>query len=252
MSIDIRLCLALGLSLASTSAQASGPLIISDETGELRPVVWVTDNGPIPAYTDGGGAFTYDFDGVTPFITLDRANQMTAQALLQWSQVPTSTFEATIQGTIAGQTGIADVTAANIGDFIGVENGPGFWIIYDTDGTIMEDFFGVPNFAVLGLSTPEFGDGNGHITESWTVLNGWSVDASDTGTEGPVDPDALFAGDFDAFAPRGTNYAGVFTHEIGHAINLSHSQTNGQMVYQSATYAPLYPGVPGCVAPLYS
>ena len=252
MNINLKLSTLIGLALAGTSAHASGPLIISDETGVLKPVVWVTSNGPIPVYTDGGGAFTYDFDGVTPFITLERANQITAESFLQWSQVPTSTFAATIQGTIAGETGVADVTSANIDQFIGVENGPGFWVIYDTDGSIMEDFFGVPNTAVLGISTPEYGDGNGHITESWTVMNGWAVDASDTGTEGPVDPDRISPGDFDTFVPRGSNYAGVFTHEIGHAINLSHSQTNGQMAYQSYTYAPLYPGAPGCVEPLYS
>lgn len=252
MNSKLKLSSLIGLTLAASSVHASGPLIISDETGVLAPVVWVTSNGPIPVYTDGGGAFTYDFDGITPFITLERANAITAESFLQWSQVPTSTFEATIQGTIAEQTGVADVTSANVDQFIGVENGPGFWVIYDTDGTIMEDFFGVPNTAVLGISTPEFGDGNGHITESWTVMNGWAVDAGDTGTEGPVDPDRIAKGDFETFVPRGSNYAGVFTHEIGHAINLSHSQTNGQMVYQSYTYAPLYPGAPGCVEPLYS
>ena len=69
MNINLKLSTLIGLALAGTSAHASGPLIISDETGVLKPVVWVTSNGPIPVYTDGGGAFTYDFDGVTPFIT---------------------------------------------------------------------------------------------------------------------------------------------------------------------------------------
>ena len=143
MNINLKLSTLIGLALAGTSAHDSGPLIISDETGVLKPVVWVTSNGPIPVYTDGGGAFTYDFDGVTPFITLECANQITAESFLQWSQVPTSTFAATIQGTITGETGVADVTSANIDQFIGVENGPGFWVIYDTDGSIMEDYFGI-------------------------------------------------------------------------------------------------------------
>jgi hypothetical protein len=42
-----------------------------------------------------------------------------------------------------------------------------------------------------------------------------------------------------------------FTHEFGHALNLSHSQVNGPMVYQSYTFQPYYPGVPGCVAPVH-
>ncbi len=252
MNRTFNLPLALALLAASACVQAAGPLIVSDETGELKPVVWETGNGPIPVYTDGGAAFTFDVDGVTPFVSLQQANWMTGEAFRQWSQVPTSTFEATVQGTILEKTGVADVTSANIDQFIGVENGPGFWVIYDTDGSIMEDFFGVPRNSVFGISTPEFGDGNGHITESWTVLNGWGVDASDTGTQGPPDPDQVFGASFESFVPRGANYAGVFTHEIGHALNLSHSQVNGPMVYQSFAYAPFYPGVPGCVEPLYS
>lgn len=240
----------LALVLAAGTAQAGGPLIVSDETGTIKPLVWDMSSGPIPVYTDGGGAFTYNFDGVTPFITVDRANEITANAFLQWSQVPTSTFEATIQGSIKSQAGVADVTSANIADFIGVENGPGFWVIYDTDGSIMEDFFGVSRNSVLGISTPEFGDGEGHIIESWTVMNGWPVDINDNGGDGSDDPDVILRNGFEP-STRGSQFAGVFTHEIGHAINLSHSQVNGPMVYQSYPFAPQYPGVATCVEPLY-
>jgi hypothetical protein len=245
-----RLTLSAFVAMAlSGGAWAAGPLIVSDETGTLKPLVWDTSNGPIPVYTDGGGAFTYDFDGITPFITIERANQMTAYALAEWSKVPTSTFRATIQGTIEGRTGIADVTAANVDQFINAVNGPGFWVIYDTDGSIMEEYFGIDRYSVLGISTPEWGDGNGHITESWTLLNGWPVNVEDVGE--PDIPGALFSGSFESPQP-GVQYAGVFTHEFGHAINLSHSQVNGTLVYNSFAYAPKYPGVPGCVAPLFS
>src|SRR5690606_30479814 len=140
-----------------TAAHAGGPLIVSDETGTLKPLVWDMSDGPIPVYTDGGEAFTYDFDGVTPFVSIERADAITANAFLQWSQVPTSTFEATIQGTIEEQTGVADVTSDNVADYVGTENGHGFWVIYDSDGSIMEDFFGVSKSSVLGISSPEFG-----------------------------------------------------------------------------------------------
>lgn len=227
-----KLTLTVGLVLAAGAAHAAGPLYVTQETGELKPLVWDTTQGPIPVYTDGGGAYTYDFDGVTPFLTIDRANEITASAFQQWSQVPTSTFAATIQGTIADQIGIADVTGANASDMYGVENGYGFWVLYDTDGSILEDYFGVNRNSVLGIAFPEFSDGNGHIIEATAVMNGWAVDAGDT---------------------TGSEVAGVFTHEFGHAINLSHSQVNGPMAYQSYTYAPQYPGVPQCpgVDPLY-
>ncbi len=246
-----KLTLLAGLMLAASVTHAAGPLILSDETGTLKPVVWNTGNGPIPVYTDGGEVFTFDYDGITPFVTIERANQITAQAFREWSQVPTSTFEATIQGTIESKTGVADVTSANVADFIGVENGPGFWVIYDTDGSIMEDFFGVDRNSVLGISSPEFGDGQGHIIESWTVMNGWAVDAGDTGADAGGDPDVIFHDSFEPLQPA-KRFAGVFTHEIGHAINLSHSQVNGSMVYDSYPGMEHQPGIKGCVAPLYS
>ena len=210
--------------LAAGSAQAAGPLYTTD-TNPPVPLKWDTSNGPIPVYTDGGEAFTFDFDGVTPFLSIERANEITQFAFDQWNNVATSTFEAQIAGTYADQGLPADITGDNADQVYFVENGYGFWVNYDTDGSILEEFFGVPRTAVLGIAFPEFSDGNGEIIEATAVINGWFV--SDNDTEG--------------------NYvAGVFTHEFGHAINLSHSQVNGPMAYSGYTYAPKYPGVPGC------
>ena len=225
-----KLSLMLGLALAANAAQAAGPLYLGIDTGTLKPLAWDTSKGPIPVYTDGGGAFTYNFDKVTPFITIDRANEITAFAFNEWSKVPTSTFKAEIAGTIASKTGIADVTEANAAQIYGVENGYGFWVLYDTDGMLLEKYFGVPKNSVLGIAFPEFGDGNGNIIEATAVMNGWNVWNTDT---------------------EGKSVASVFTHEFGHAINLSHTQVNGPMVYNSLTNPPYYPGVAGCVAPVH-
>jgi len=219
--------IALGLVLALTlsgAAQAAGILYTTDD-GSPEPFKWNTANGPIPAYTDGGGAFTYDYDGVTPFLTIERANEITDFALGQWSAVPTSTFAAHVVGTIESMTGIADVTADNADQFYGVQNGYGMWVLYDTDGSILEQVFGVPRTAILGISFPEWADPDGTITESTTLLNGWYVSDEDT---------------------LGEMIAGVFTHELGHALNLGHSQVNGHLAYSSYTYSPKYPGVEGC------
>ena len=216
--------------LAAGTAQAAGPLYLLD-SNPPRPYAWDTSKGPIPVWTDGGGAFTYDFDGVTPFITIERANEITQFAFDQWNDVKTATFEAKIAGTIASRTGIADVTGANAARFYEEENGYGFWVLYDTDGSILEEYFGVPRDAVLGIAFPERADANGRITEATALLNGWFVDSNDR---------------------MGEQVAGVFTHEFGHALNLSHSQVNGPMVYSSYTFRPYYPGVPGCVAPVHA
>ncbi len=53
-------------------------------------------------------------------------------------------------------------------------------------------------------------------------MNGWNVHDQDT---------------------RGERSAGVFTHEFGHAINLSHSQVNGPIVYSSYNFG--IPALPG-------
>ena len=218
------------LAMIAGSAHAAGPLYTTD-TNPPVPLKWDTSNGPIPVYTDGGAAFTFDFDGVTPFITIERANEITQFAFDQWNNVATATFEARIAGTIESQTGIADVTGANAEEIYFVENGYGFWVNYDTDGSILEEYFGVSRDAVLGIAFPEFSDGDGNIIEATAVLNGWFVSEDDL---------------------DGNWVAGVFSHEFGHAINLSHSQVNGPMVYNSYTYAPKYPGVPGCgVEPVY-
>jgi hypothetical protein len=224
-----RACATLAL-LAAGTAQSAGPLYLFEGASPPRPYVWDTSKGAIPVWTDGGGAFTYDFDGTTPFITIERANEITQFAFDQWNDVPTATFEARIKGTIAGKTGIADVTGANAAQFYEKENGYGFWVLYDTDGSILEEYFGVPRDAVLGIAFPEIADANGRITEATALLNGWYVSEFDT---------------------NGDWVAGVFTHEFGHAINLSHAQVNGPMVYSSYTFRPFYPGVPGCVDPVH-
>jgi hypothetical protein len=222
----------VGLAFACGTAQAAGPLFMTDGNPP-RPYLWDTSKGPIPAWTDGGGAFTYGYDGVTPFITIGRANEITQFALGQWSNVGTATLDAGVQGTIAGKTGIADVTGANANQFYGVENGYGLWVLYDTDGSILEEYFGVSRYAVLGIAFPEIADANGKISEATALLNGWLVYDTDV---------------------NGDSIAGVFTHEFGHAVNLSHSQVNGPLVYSSYPFdgARRYPGVPGCVAPLYA
>ncbi len=212
----------VALLLAAGTAQAAGPLYLLDSSPP-RPYAWDTSKGAIPVWTDGGEAFTFDFDGVTPFITIERANQITQFAFDQWNNVKTATFEAKIAGTIESKIGIADVTGANAAQLYEKQNGYGFWVLYDTDGAILEEYFGVPRDAVLGIAFPEWADDDGRITEATALLNGWFVDASDV---------------------NGELVAGVFTHEFGHAVNLSHAQVNGPMVYSSYTFRPFYPGVP--------
>lgn len=213
----IKIALATSLALAASAAQAAGPLFLWQDGDMPLPLKWNTDNGPIPVYTDGGPVdingeptFTFDYDGVTAFLTIERADEITQFAFDQWNQVSTSTFEAQVVGTIESVTGIADVTGANADVLYEAYNGYGFFVNYDTDGTILSDYFGVGN-SVLGIAFPEWADEEtGEILEATAVINGWAVYDTDT---------------------QGDMIAGVFTHEFGHAINLSHTQVNGDLVY---------------------
>ena len=46
--------------------------------------------------------------------------------------------------------------------------------IYDTDGAILEEYFGVSRYAVLGIAFPESVDTeNDSIIEATALMNGW-------------------------------------------------------------------------------
>ncbi|WP_105214583.1 hypothetical protein [Pseudoalteromonas sp. T1lg22] len=252
--------LAAGIALATLSAGAfaGGPLYIHEKT--MQPYKWNTANGTIPVWTDGGQlikdkdgndvqAFTilekgtkFNVDITLPdgevlpkniplerdytFLTIAQANAVTADAVAQWSNVDTSTLDMAVAGTIESQTGISDVNASNVDQIYGAENGYGFWVNYDSDGAILEEYFGIPRNQVLGIAFPEWADEEtGEITEATALMNGWYIDIKDT---------------------EGKMVQGVFTHEFGHAMNMSHSQANGHFTYIASPWSPQYDGVPGC------
>lgn len=244
--------------LAASGAFAAGPLYTTDNPRNIQPLRWDTSKGPIPVATDVGVYTWLDAAETVPFLTNAQADGITAYALAQWSNVATSTWRAvtdpakfvkydqvpSIGGNVAGYGQMITVNTVRqlkpgeVGPerVYGVYNGGGFYVNYDTDGSILETFFGVPRNQILGVAFPEFAedrDGDGEpetITEATALMNGWLVSIKDT---------------------TGSMVSGVFTHEFGHAINLSHAQVNGPIAYSSTSVAPRYPGVKGCVSPLY-
>ncbi|MEW6981932.1 hypothetical protein AAD001_04685 [Colwelliaceae bacterium 6471] len=253
-----KLATALALATISANAIAGGPLYIHEPT--MKPYKWDTSKGSIPVWTDGGmlikdkdgndvQSFTVLEEGTTfnvditlpdgtvlpayteldrdyTFLSIEQANKVTADAVAEWTNVETSTFAMDVRGTIESELGISDVTHENVDRIYGEENGYGFWVNYDTDGAILENYFGIARSMVLGIAFPEWADEEtGEIIEATALMNGWFVDISDT---------------------DGKKVGGVFTHEFGHAINMSHSQANGHLSYMSKPWSPQYDGVPGC------
>ena len=198
-SIVIRLLKrgAFGLAVAcalAAPALAGGPLYVVPSGGTLKPAHW---EGTVKVYTDQGSLGA--LDNAT-------ANKLVANALKQWSSVPTSSFRAVIAGTLP-----FDVTGANAGQIIGASNGGGVQVIFDSDGSVLSDFMGAGP-GVLGIASPEFlaSEGSNEIVEGWVIIRG-------------EDNYKDFWPDYTPGEPT----SGVVTHEFGHAIGLAHTQTNG-------------------------
>ncbi|MBT9459659.1 MAG: hypothetical protein IV097_23790 [Burkholderiaceae bacterium] len=235
------------------AAQAAGPLLLTDHPKNPQPQRWDTSK-PIPVYTDIGD-FTYKDDGAV-FLNNAQADKITAFALSQWSNVATSTWRAVTDPkkfkkfSQVPSIGVDVKDGATAMRVYGQYNEGGMYVIYDQHGAVIEEVFGAPRDQVLGIAFAEIAedrDGDGYpeiIVKSTAVMNGYVVNHQ------PMDPEQPWVPPPDV---DGKRIAGVFTHEFGHAINLSHSQVNGQMAYFSEPYYfDLYPGVPGCVKPVHS
>jgi probable HAF family extracellular repeat protein len=198
---------------AATAALAGGPIYIQDAATKT-PYAW--PSGDTPVYVDQGYLGPLD---------KSQADTMVSFALAQWNAVPTSSFHAVIAGDLP-----VDVDASNIFDELGPYNGGGIRVIYDSDGSIIEQLFGYSG-AVYGVTIVEYvDDASPAILEATVVLNGTAL------------PDFVTP----EFAAQ--MFAGVVTHEVGHAMNLGHSQLNGQLF----AYYEAYVGPEGCSDPFTS
>lgn len=188
------LLLALLLALAAGPAHAAGPLFVNDAGEPLvwteRPVPWSSDPGPL---------------GV---LDAAAAHQLIVDAFAVWAAVPTADIAFADAGALP-----ADVTAANVGLFIGVCNDGRSPIVFDSDGSITDALFGTgASNSILGFAGPECGTFTpAVITEASAVLNGKFIDGIASGGNPEVTLDT---------------FTGVIIHELGHYLNLDHSQIN--------------------------
>ncbi len=142
-----------------------------------------------------------------------------------WSSVPTAAVGAFVAGDFS-KKGLPDIDATNVSLIIGKSNGRGIYVIFDVDGSILQNYIGAPD-GILGVSSPQFSiEGTTIITESWTVLNGAAINPQDV---------------------KAAAFQGVATHEFGHSLGLAHTQVNGAAVFYGDA-----PGPTSCAALPYA
>ena len=60
-------------------------------------------------------------------------------------------MRATVVGDFS-KIGLPDIDSTNVTDIIGTSNGRGIYVIFDADGSIMQNFFGAGD-GILGISS---------------------------------------------------------------------------------------------------
>lgn len=220
-----RILLSLVLLAVAAPAFAGGPLLVWDPPTQT-PWRYAPN---VEFYSD-----TFVLSQVGSGVSNAQAGILVQDSVAEWDGAAPSNFSAAWIGRF-NTIGLPNITSTNANLVIGADNAEtnAIHVIYDVDGLITTNVLGAPP-GVLGIATPEFGDsGTGILDESWVVLNGSTVSSGDT--------------------PSGLNFRGVVTHEMGHAINLAHTQTNGGIIFFGDTTGPdacatPYGGSPGNAA----
>ncbi len=176
----------------SNLSLAGGPLILEGPDGHT-PVTYL--NPIITVHMESGNLGTR---------TNEAAGTIVEDAFDLWNNVNTSTVMLKIEPLDV------DINFDNFDEYIPNPDGAFFNaddnlnpIIYDSDGKIIEAFFGSQSDLIAGFAASIFTAGGNYFKEGYAVING--------NTKQPLSDTELML---------------LITHEIGHFFGLDHSQVN--------------------------
>ena len=195
------------LLLLSSAAIAGGPFVVDmvNRTGVAQR--W--QNDALEWYVDAGPLSIQISNAVARQWIGEQLNKWTAVKIknADLTDVSTAIINASYKGTVG-----EDIDETNYGSYISAEMGPTV-IIFDEDGDITAALVGEQNRqVVVGLSQPLLSDSSGlHIVKGFAMFNGLLQ------SNGVLSPDQDTANEL---------FKATILHELGHLLNLDHSQVN--------------------------
>lgn len=218
------LFLCAALSCAAVSARAGGPMLVdADNSGEPARwkngvIRWKADRGPLTRAISNQKAID---QWVKP---LFEKWKNAALPVKGGNPVVTVALDFIYEGTVD-----ADITKDNYPDYTNPDFSRETVIIFDSDGSITQDFFerqgvsemecGLPKNCIAGLGAPLADASTKVVNGGFMILNGRLIDGVNT-----RDNKEMAADQFKA----------VILHEMGHLLNLDHSQVNVEMAESCA------------------
>ena len=137
---------ALVASLSALAADRPSLEVPSSSIPPPRRLITTTLLRPVPVYYDLGQSGRC-LRLLHRVIGSRHLRQPVGKALVtkgygDWSGIKTASLRANVVGDFS-LIGLPDIDSTNVTDIIGTSNGRGIYVIFDADGSIMQNFFGV-------------------------------------------------------------------------------------------------------------
>ncbi|MDJ0908083.1 MAG: pre-peptidase C-terminal domain-containing protein [Woeseiaceae bacterium] len=196
---------ACALTALSATAIASGPLNQNPNDPD-NVERWPNGGLNIPFNPDGAPGGDPNALALGPLTYLEAVAE-TEMAFARWQSIPTATATYSNNGPMPFDIDVTNYFPFVTNLFFGFNDSDGFSpIVYDQDGSIFVDLFGVSG--VLGFASTDTRDAAGNPIEAVSFLNGGAI-----------------LGGFPL-----VDFQAVIFHEFGHYSGLGHTVVNGQSV----------------------